>query len=357
MATELSIESAGRIPTLDGWRGIAILLVLVDHLQLMLFSGPYGNHRWMLCGQHGVTLFFVLSGYLITSRLLMEERIDLKAFYIRRFFRLMPCAWLYLLALGVVSLIAHRAFIGRDVWSCVFFFRNYYPSVETAVNMRTGHFWSLSLEEQFYLAWPPLLALLGRKRSLHLAIAGIGGCAIFRYIHWQQYVGPLVHLRTEVRIDALLFGCGFALLLKHTQLRDWLADKSAWIVLSSLPLIIWYVFNNQSLIPAGESALLATMIVCTSLNPSFPLFRVLEWRPLKFLGLISYSLYVWQQGMLFINHGEPYGALFLPLVGILAYGLIERPCIRLGRRIVTAVRSTATAAVLNVGCGAAQNAE
>jgi peptidoglycan/LPS O-acetylase OafA/YrhL len=345
MPSELSIETAGRIPTLDGWRGIAILLVLVDHLQLMLFRGPYGGHGWMLCGQHGVTLFFVLSGYLITSRLLKEERIDLKAFYIRRFFRLMPCAWLYLLALGLVGLIAHRAVIGRDAWSCVFFFRNYYPAVETISNMRTGHFWSLSLEEQFYLGWPPLLALIGKKRSLRLAIAGIGACAIFRFVYWQQYARPLVNQHTEVRIDALLFGCVFALLLQQARIRIWLTGNSVWIVPISLPLLIWYAFNYQILIPAGESALLAVTIVCTSLNPSFPLFRALEWKHLKFLGLISYSLYVWQQGMLFINHGEPYGALFLPLVGILSYGLIEQPCIRIGRRICAKMRSAATAAI------------
>src|SRR5579863_1674550 len=86
-----------RIPTLDGWRGIAILMVLAAHLQTSLLRGLYGGFRWLDLGQHGVTLFFVLSGYLITTRLLSKPGIDLKAFYLRRFFRLMPCAWVYLL--------------------------------------------------------------------------------------------------------------------------------------------------------------------------------------------------------------------------------------------------------------------
>ena len=89
-----------RIPTLDGWRGIAILLVLVTHLQISLLGHLYGSYHWMDLGQHGVNLFFVLSGYLITSRLLGENKINLKAFYLRRFFRLMPCAWTYLLTLA-----------------------------------------------------------------------------------------------------------------------------------------------------------------------------------------------------------------------------------------------------------------
>jgi peptidoglycan/LPS O-acetylase OafA/YrhL len=333
MSSQPSLETAGRIPTLDGWRGIAILLVLIDHYQLLLFHGPYRGHWWLLCGQHGVTLFFVLSGYLITGRLLKEERIDLKKFYIRRFFRLMPCAWLYLLSLGLMGLILHGTFIGRDAWSCVFFFRNYWPRVQTDWNVRTGHFWSLSLEEQFYLAWPPLLALIGRKWSLRLAVAGIGACAMYRFYHWQQYHDHFFSLHTEVRIDALLFGCALAMALEHAQIRDWLARNSVWIVLCSLPLTAWYIHSYSILIPAGESMLLALMIACTSLNPSFLLFRALEWKHLKFLGLISYSLYVWQQSVLFSYGGFPYGAFLLPVVAILSYALIERPCIEFGRRI------------------------
>jgi hypothetical protein len=96
-----------RIPTLDGWRGIAITLVFVTHLQISLLGHLYHGYRWLDLGQHGVTLFFVLSGYLITSRLLGEEKINLGSFYLRRFFRLMPCAWAYLLILGIVAVVAH----------------------------------------------------------------------------------------------------------------------------------------------------------------------------------------------------------------------------------------------------------
>lgn len=334
MSSAPSLETVSRIPTLDGWRGIAILLVLIDHTQLLLFHGPYRDHWWLLCGQHGVTLFFVLSGYLITGRLLKDERIDLKNFYIRRFFRLMPCAWLYLLSLGLIGLILHRTLIGWDAWSCVFFFRNYWPDIQTDSNVRTGHFWSLSLEEQFYLAWPPLLALIGRKWSLRLAIAGIGACATYRFCHWQRYRDHFFFsVRTEVRLDALLLGCAVALALERPQIRDWLARYSVWVVLISLPVTAWYIYSYSILIPAGESALLSLMIACTSLNPSFPLFRALEWKHLKFLGIISYSLYVWQQSVLFSYGGFPFGAFLLPVVAILSYGLIERPCIELGRRI------------------------
>ena len=99
-----------RIPTLDGWRGVAILLVIVSHLQTSLLGHLYCGYSWMDVGQHGVEIFFILSGYLITTLLLEEEKINLKRFYLRRFFRLEQTAR---------KLVAHarrrQAGGGRDV--------------------------------------------------------------------------------------------------------------------------------------------------------------------------------------------------------------------------------------------------
>ncbi|MFZ0338402.1 MAG: acyltransferase [Terracidiphilus sp.] len=330
------------IPTLDGWRGIAILLVLITHLQISLLGHLYGGYRWMDLGQHGVNLFFVLSGYLITSRLLREDRINLKAFYLRRFFRLMPCAWTYLLTLAIASFIAHTAFIGRDAWSCLFFFRNYYPAGEAADNFRTGHFWSLSLEEQFYLAWPPVLVLAGRIRAVWIAVIAAAGCAIFRFLHWQSYNRVFADQRTEVRFDALLVGCIFALLLQSGRARACFQRYGKFLFWALVPVLIWHFYRYEWLIPLTESITMAAMMASTSFAPSTLVARALEWKHLKFLGLISYSLYVWQQGVLFIPLPR-IGALFLPLVAILSYGLIERPCIEFGRRLVKRMRLASAA--------------
>ena len=189
-------------------------------------------------GQHGVTLFFVLSGYLITSRLLCENKIALPAFYVRRFFRLMPVAWLYLLTLAVAGLIAHSTFIRQDAWSCLFFFRNYYPAHETAYNFRTGHFWSLSLEEQFYLIWPPILAFSGRRRALGIAIVAAISCAVFRFLHWQSYSRAPLDLQTQVRFDALLVGCIFALLLQSARVRAWFQRYGTWLFWILVPIFL-----------------------------------------------------------------------------------------------------------------------
>ena len=147
--TRPALEQGQRIPSLDGWRGIAILLVLFDHIQMPLF-GRYAR-PWMQTGQHGVTIFFVLSGFLITSKLI-EGPINLRQFYIRRFFRLMPAAWIYLATLLFLNRMTGISFTTwPELHACLFFYRN---MVDVPGPGLAGHFWSLSLEEQFYLVWP-----------------------------------------------------------------------------------------------------------------------------------------------------------------------------------------------------------
>ena len=102
MDTAAAPPSSARIPSLDGWRGVAIVLVLFEHFQYTIFGGSLSS--WMRTGQHGVTIFFVLSGFLITTTL-VKGPINFRRFYIRRFFRLMPVAWSYLLFLEALDLI------------------------------------------------------------------------------------------------------------------------------------------------------------------------------------------------------------------------------------------------------------
>lgn len=156
-----------RIPALDGWRAIAILLVIAEDLQV----GTLGRLPFHT-GLHGVTLFFVPSGYLITRRSLSEKErtgtINLPAFYWRRFRRLMPAAWTYLLVLLVLLLVAGRAIPVVGFLSALLFFRNY-----SDPRGLTGHFWSLSIEKQFYLIWPFLLSRM-KKETAVVGVIGSG---------------------------------------------------------------------------------------------------------------------------------------------------------------------------------------
>ncbi len=148
------------LPTLDGWRAIAIALVLFTHVRLpggaLQQISPYGAM--------GVHLFFAISGFLITNRLL-EDRSGLRAFYVRRAFRILPAAFLYLAVLFALGFVGGWIPLNAgQLWASAFFYRNYYV-LPADQGWYTGHYWSLSVEEHFYLLWPALLLWLGTRRA------------------------------------------------------------------------------------------------------------------------------------------------------------------------------------------------
>src|ERR1700751_4859827 len=154
-----SIAKSGllRIRTLDGWRGLAIVLVTAQHAAIW---SRFRYRIWANLGSLGVDIFFVVSGYIITLRLLEEmERtstIDLRSFYCRRAFRMLPLVCAYLLTLTILSAsITLPGFHTSEILGSLFFFRNYQVAA-TGDGFYTMHFWSLAVEEHFYLLWPAL---------------------------------------------------------------------------------------------------------------------------------------------------------------------------------------------------------
>lgn len=326
-----------RIPTLDGWRGLAILLVLVSHTGIAISQVIHVPHVASL-GQQGVAVFFVLSGFLITSRLLAEHRahgsISLKSFYIRRFFRLMPCAWTYLAFVSILALSAGASIAPVCLPACLLFFRNFvnpsgtYPA--------TAHFWTLSMEEQFYLVWPSLLILAGAKRAKWIAITGAACIAALRFHDWTTLSRlPLnATFGTEYRADALLLGCTAALLLP--EMRPYLRRCMGPPILAFL-VYCGAVYGH--LIPLHESVAIAVLLTITSEYPRTRLGRFLDWKPLTFVGKLSYSLYVWQQIFFLFVHTERSFFIALPIVpsvAFISYYLIEAPFIRYGKRLARA---------------------
>jgi peptidoglycan/LPS O-acetylase OafA/YrhL len=319
-----------RIPTLDGWRGIAIALVLFDHVQGPLHGAYF--MPWTQTGRHGVTIFFVLSGFLITTGLIAEP-ISLKRFYVRRFFRLMPSAWIYLAAVALLNSLSKTPLTSWiEIKSCVLFYRNYYPDGGLG-----WHFWSLSIEEQFYLCWPLLLLLAGRSRLRWITAIGAASIAAFRILNWRTYQGVSFWDRTEVRADALLIGCLLALLLSEERTRDRVVR---WSRLAAAPAAIGFFVDFSifpSLQPLSESVCIAILLTVTMFNPDARLSRLLSWKPLAQLGLISYSLYVWQELFMWFHQMPQIFAvsvgILLPLFAITSYYLLERPLTNLGRRL------------------------
>ena len=351
-----SVPKTGHLPTLDGWRAIAILAVLLDHAvaysSLRRVPALYAASR---TGPNGVSLFFAISGFLICSRLLEEERIfskiSLRGFYIRRACRILPPAMFYLIAVGVLSLFGVIIVTRAEWWSCVLFFRNYLPEswIVRGWGGYTVHYWSLAVEEHFYLLWPAALVLLGKGRArwfalgLGVTLAGWRMLDYHRHLFDRVIPGLMFGSRTDIRLDGLLLGCLAALLLEGDGLREAFSRRftlSAWWVCAAAYAATQFLHRqrNYSLL---DSSLLAVMVVGTVYRPQTWIGRLLESPPLKWIGRLSYSLYLWQQlfSILPVDWNLP-AVVKIPVsltmtfaLAWTSYRLVERPFIRLGHRL------------------------
>lgn len=341
----------GYLPTLDGWRSIAILAVIFSHAYGFLQFGytrlahilhwPGVVYFLPKIGEKGVELFFGISGFLICSRLIEEQNacghISLKGFYIRRASRILPPALNYLLFISILALLGAIAENRMDILSSVFFFRNYH----SASDWYTGHFWSLAVEEHFYLLWPSTVALLGLTRSRWAAIFGILAVVVWRGFHWQA-MATETRIHTDLRLDGLLMGCLTALFA--AELQKFLTRRSA-VILPALLLAIYIAVDQVSgpLVTVSkliQATAVALVIVATVFNPGWLFSRLMESAPLKWIGRLSYSLYLWQQlffypslnshRFLLAQAGLRVGGAFV--AAYLSYKFIEKPAIKWGHR-------------------------
>jgi peptidoglycan/LPS O-acetylase OafA/YrhL len=352
--------SSGYIPTLDGWRAIAILLVMVCHGGDALFHAtgllPSGwVHRVTRHFAFGVDIFFGLSGLLITSRLLAQWQTPpgalLRGFYVRRLFRILPPYLTYLAVLGLLAAAGALPVTSAELVSCLLFVRNYLPAA--LGGWYTGQFWSLAIEEHFYLLWPLLLLLLGPRRALWGAVGLAVGLAAWRSLEFRQQwlaralPGVDFYTRTDIRLDGLLWGSGFALLLHRggaiaERLRRWLTGP-VWLGLVGAVVACLAVQPPFSRMWAA--LLVPLLLVGTILRPGGWAGRLLESAPLRFVGRISYGLYVWQQ-LFLVGVGEPratwpvlallqqwpFNLLATFGLALLSHRFIEAPLLAWGRR-------------------------
>jgi peptidoglycan/LPS O-acetylase OafA/YrhL len=216
----------------------------------------------------------------------------------------------------------------------LFFYRNFAGMAGGAGG--AGHFWSLSLEEQFYLVWPLTLLVAGAVRARWIAAIGAMSCAIYRWFEWAHYDHNLLNNETQVRADAILVGCVLALLLADPQIVSSAKRWSKAFSIPALAVLFFCIARYQWLPPLYESVCIAVLLAATSLNPMALGSRMLSLRPLMFLGTISYSLYVWQGPFMAAVGGLSAVVILcvaLPAVAVSSYYLIERPGIQAGRRI------------------------
>jgi peptidoglycan/LPS O-acetylase OafA/YrhL len=343
-----------RIPALDGIRAIAFLLVFFCHTTPAIFHG----------GNFGVDLFFVLSGFLITSILLQEHRnngsINLAKFYLRRALRLLPALFLLVFSVLIYTIImqpsAKVLMALSDIWRIVLYVFNWQLAidwnhiVERHQEMFT-HLWSLSVEEQFYLLWPCILIVLLRS-SRHFVffvlLTALIIPAVARAILWEEGPSLWIYFRTDLRFDNLLYGviAAFVIhwgLVVNERLRvilSWggFVSLLALIILARFDMLTdGYAYKGVFSLVALLSAVL---IYSTVLCPLPYLRHFLEAKPLVWIGKISYGLYLWHVPMAFmvINIHNVYLKNLMMILGTFALASIsfyafERPFLRLKNRI------------------------
>jgi len=294
-------------PGLDGLRAIAVAAVFLYHSRI----------DWLPGGFFGVDLFFVLSGYLITSLLLVEwdagTRIDLRRFWLRRARRLLPALVVVVLAALLLAAIFARGDLARtrgDAVSSLLYYTNWHLILANhSYFVRMGnpsllqHLWSLAVEEQFYVIWPlllvPGLVLIGRKRLPYVVVAGIAGSAALMWILYKPTDPSRVYYGTDTRAFLLLMGILLALVWPHiARLRRALPLLELLGVSALVATVLLFRQMedfNPTLYRGGDlaAAFCFAVLIAAVAHPATGLGEALGVAPLRWLGERSYGIYLW----------------------------------------------------------------
>jgi peptidoglycan/LPS O-acetylase OafA/YrhL len=330
------VGGARAIPSLDGLRAVSIMLVVMGHLATSEALYPLG----ML----GVRVFFVISGYLITHLLLEELRatgtIALRRFFLRRILRLLPAAYVFIGVVGLLAMAGWLVLQPYDMPLAMTYTINYYRDRSWYL----GHLWSLSVEEQFYLFWPLTLRYSGRATAMKVLAAVVVLSPLYRlaspYLGWAgtEESFPMV-------ADALAIGCLLAGLAPRLggDPRYQRVLASRWFVLVPV-LAVLLSFTPYTKVRWGIATTCVNVAIALTIDwavrnaAAGRVGRVLNYRPIKFLGVLSYSLYLWQQ--LFLNREShsvlaafPQNLVLAVSAAMLSYALVESPFLRLRTRL------------------------
>lgn len=381
----MNIESAKvpkKIPSLDGLRALSILLVLFDHGAKSLPTAVTDTFVYSIFSnsQLGVRIFFIISGYLIT-RLLLEETakhgdINLKKFYIKRILRIFPVFYLYILVMVLLQVFVGGVFHWQDIliaslflWNMKLLLVGSSPYEQEPGLMREptadgwrlmGHFWTLAMEEQFYLVWPFVMKKVKQAKNLMKicvwVIVLMPAIRVLAYYTLPEVRGQIDNM-IFTSSDSLLLGCLLAL-LEQSAYRDrmlnWLTKT--WMVVISVIFI--FIISPFLVLKFRGMYDLTVGMTLTNIGISslllFSIYKQNSWHRflnLKFIatvGVLSYSIYIWQQlflftdvKWLFIDIGStrfylnrfPQNIFFVILISCLSYYLYEKRILKYKNRI------------------------
>lgn len=340
----------------------------------MAHDGPWmlGRHSTVNFhgfGGWGVFLFFAISGFLVCTRILQDEastgRFRIGGFYARRIFRIQPAATVYVAAIALLSALGLAHQRTSSLFGALFMYQNYlFNSADTSGSwFLTGHFWTLAVEEHFYLLLSLVLFTFHRYRTAVFSIL-VAGIYIWQrfVIHFSLYNPYTSGRRTDWMLDYLFVPALFAVLLRHKPVVEFAKQYlQPWIVFcgtAMLKLITeWidpvsaYERQSRTLVMAHHPILwlygCGFWVVATVLHPHSLTTRLLEWKPIRFIGRLSYSLYLWHvlffvmdnssigihaPWLLFLG-SRPWRYVATLVFALASYYGVEKPFIRLGHRL------------------------
>jgi peptidoglycan/LPS O-acetylase OafA/YrhL len=336
------------IPSLDGIRALAISIVLVSHFGTEI--------RQFVPGAFGVTLFFFLSGFLITHLLIAEHnrtgRISIHDFYVRRILRLAPALLFFLGAMWFTFWFTTGKTYWPEMSAAVFYMMNYYVMFVALPETPIFGLWSLAVEEHFYLFFPAVFALAWAKTRRFLSTL-VAACALI--LVWRMTLVSLgygedriVHA-TDTRIDSILFGAILAAIVSTPSYSRALDRVAGWpLFLTGLGIIATsFAYRNPefrlTLRYTAQGLAMIAVFYSIIYTPSIaPVRRLLELKPVIWIGRISYSLYLWHVAMFdFSQHLFPAsapatqyaaGTALAVLAASFSYYFIEGPFVKLRSR-------------------------
>jgi peptidoglycan/LPS O-acetylase OafA/YrhL len=369
-ASSIEARRLGKIPGLDGVRGIAAVIVVVCHFNVIL---PIPAFAVVPGGTVPLDMFFVLSGFLITSLLLREQskngRIGKWAFYERRILRLVPALVVVLAAHSLFAYLTGISF--HEEWTSLTAVGFYYSNWKLAFNSNAfggnianglQHMWSLSFEEQFYLIWPWItIFLLTIRQQLRTVIAVMLAMMAVVDVHMAlMYHGIGSYyadfIRTDTRAGSILMGALLAhIWVRGREPRRYLS-VAAWI--AAIFLLVCMPFTNNTGPFLYRGGLVAIDVACAIIilaivDGQWAGRHFFQLKPLVLLGLISYGVYLWHLPILFAirYYGPHWNDVVKVVVAVTAtlalsigsWFLVERPFMRMKSRRVTVDRSQAAA--------------
>ncbi|MED1060386.1 MULTISPECIES: acyltransferase family protein [Bacillus] len=327
---------------LDSLRGLAILGVILYHI----------NFNWIPGGFLGVTVFFVLSGYLITDILSIEwkrnKRIDLKNFWLRRARRLLPGMLVMLIIVLAWITIFHSSLLGKmrgDSLAALLYFSNWWYiyhklSYFESFNQLSplNHFWSLAVEEQFYVVWPFIISLafyyIKKKSHIILFIVlGAVASALAMAVLYEPGVDPSrIYYGTDTRAFSLLIGAALALIWPSSRLANKIIPQARLIldVVGGIALIVilimfWKTNQYDPFLYRGGMVFLSiatALLVANLAHPASRIAQFLRFRPLRWMGVRSYGIYLWHYPIITLTNSKVNAGEFSLTRAILQFLLI-----------------------------------